>query len=381
MESLNTKIIFTGDIAFSKHFHNGWSYESCCDDEIINYLKDSDYVVGKIESPVTDHPIERNDPLFTISTPPAAADYIRKLNISVWNLSNNHIMDCGVQGLRDTIICAEDHGAVVLGAGKTIKNAEQPIILGNSVKVGLLSVSRPWKHIMADEHTPGVLTWDKMNRIQAAIQKLRSSVDWVLIVAHGGEEFSLMQPPSIRKIYRKFLKYGADIVVAHHPHVIGNYEQFKKKAIFYSLGNFIFDTDFQRTFPATDTGILLRICFSHTSFYFDHLPIYICRDAHKIQKAVETPAIFQNIDEKNYHLLWPLAAKYFYQLSMKRQKITNIRLAYMPYWKFLLRQYYHGIRFNRERTVFLGRLLSECGIWKASSLKDISNYIIQKERF
>jgi poly-gamma-glutamate synthesis protein (capsule biosynthesis protein) len=41
---------------------------------------------------------------------------------------------------------------------------------------------------------------------------------------------------------------GADIVIGHHPHVIQGMEIYKRKPIFYSLGNFIFDQYF-----STDT--------------------------------------------------------------------------------------------------------------------------------
>ena len=63
---------------------------------------------------------------------------------------------------------------------------------------------------------------------------------------------------------------GADIVLSHHPHVPMNYEIPKEgKAIFYSLGNFIFDTDYQRSQYYTEKGILLRLDFTKDDFSFE----------------------------------------------------------------------------------------------------------------
>ena len=52
---------------------------------------------------------------------------------------------------------------------------------------------------------------------------------------------------------------GADIIVCHHPHVPMNYEMFGEKILFYSLGNFIYDTDYQRAQINTDIGVVLKI--------------------------------------------------------------------------------------------------------------------------
>lgn len=41
------------------------------------------------------------------------------------------------------------------------------------------------------------------------------------------------------------------------------------KAIFYSLGNFIFDTDYQRVHRYTDTSVLLKLSFTEDSFSFE----------------------------------------------------------------------------------------------------------------
>jgi poly-gamma-glutamate synthesis protein (capsule biosynthesis protein) len=104
---------------------------------------------------------------------------------------------------------------------------------------------------------------------------------------------------------------GADVVVGHHPHVAENYELFEDgKAIFYSLGNFIFDTDYQRAHPYTDVGILLKLIFTEEKMTFEAIGTRIIRGPERIDTA-PLPDIFTNIPAEEYVLLAPLAAKGF----------------------------------------------------------------------
>jgi len=44
---------------------------------------------------------------------------------------------------------------------------------------------------------------------------------------------------------RAAINAGADLVVGSHPHVVQAVEIYKRKPIFYSLGNFLFGSDFK----------------------------------------------------------------------------------------------------------------------------------------
>ncbi len=125
------------------------------------------------------------------------------------------------------------------------------------------------------------------------------------------EEFTSLPSPYTRDRYLKFLELGADVVVAHHPHVPENYELFDNgKAIFYSLGNFIFDTDYQRVHLYTDVGVLLKLIFTEEAIDFEAIGIRIIRGDERIDIA-PLPAIFTDIPAAEYELLAPLSAKAF----------------------------------------------------------------------
>lgn len=53
--------------------------------------------------------------------------------------------------------------------------------------------------------------------------------------------------------YRDFIDYGADGVLAAHPHCLQGWEEYKGKPIFYSLGNFLFNSKESHGFRVNPT--------------------------------------------------------------------------------------------------------------------------------
>ena len=367
-----TSIIFTGDIAFSKYFSDGWKGEGCLSPSIIDFLKTADHVVANIECPITDAKVELLNKKLVHVSDPGTAQYLGKTGIKYWNLSNNHIMDCGDQGLLDTMRLAKENGCTTLGAGKNLAEACKPLILGDEVKVGIFSVTDPLKYLMAGEYSAGTLTWDKTKDIQSVIDGLKKECDWIVAIAHGGDEFCNLPMPYIRDQYKAFLEMGADLVVAHHPHVIQNYERFEDKVIYYSLGNFIFDTDNQRCYSHTDEGMLVRLNFSKDSYSADYCGTGINREKAIIEKA-DIPVIFTEIDEKNYRLLWPLEASRLYPIDYKKRRF--IKNDWNSSRFILLLKEIYILRKKRKRTLHKGRILSLFRGWKQSDCKDVVQYI------
>ena len=161
-----------------------------------------------------------------------------------------------------------------------------------------------------------------MDLIEENIKRIKATCRWCIMVAHGGEEFTSLPTPYTRDRYLSYLDMGADIIVCHHPHVPMNYETFPGKAIFYSLGNFIFDTPYQRAQFNTEKGLLLRICLTEDGFTFEPFGIEIDRnEEHVIQGKL--PAIFEDVPEEEYRRLVPLAAKMFVAATKRQQIFLN----------------------------------------------------------
>ncbi len=371
---MGTRIVFTGDISFSKFFANAWEKENLLAPEIRTYLRDADHTVANVECALTDRSIESSRVLNHACSPNAGA-FLRDAGMRCWSLANNHIMDCGADGMLDTVQCARDNGCQWLGVGENLAEAARPVMLGEDVRIGILSLAKPWTYLIAGEQKPGALTWEQTSAIKQGIDKLRADgADWVVLIVHGGDEYASVPLPYMRERYHALLGLGADIIVAHHPHVVQNYEcPAPNKAIFYSLGNFIFDTENQRTFAHTDTGVLLGVNFEKDAFAFDHLAVRIDHGQNTVVCG-ETPAIFCEISAEDYQKIWPLAAKCFYPVDLKNRKNLHPKIG--KYAKPVL--FAHEVfvcRHRREREIQCGRMLAAAGKWKTAGCKEAVQYI------
>ena len=174
-------------------------------------------------------------------------------------------------------------------------------------------------------------------------------------------------------------------MVSHHPHVPMNYETFENgKAIFYSLGNFVFDTDYQRAQFNTEKGVLLRVDFTEKSWDFKALGLVIDRNDEKI-KAAPLPKIFTDVREEDYKLLAPLSAKAFVAATKRQQLFLNKE----KFSAFTEKDW--AEHFNEEKRS--GRVPGEAldfrilvpfaakaekGEWQNSSLNEVKEYILEQ---
>ena len=249
---------------------------------------------------------------------PEATCVLKAICSDVWNISNNHIMDAGLEGLVSTRKIAADMNCAVIGAGVNEKEASEPVYFEEAGGIGMFGVAYMKECIPAGKDEPGVFRWDDLDYISERIAEVKRNHRWCIIVAHGGEEFADLPNPYTRDRYLKYLELGADVVVAHHPHVPENYETFENgKAIFYSLGNFIFDTDYQRVHPYTDMGVLLKLHFTEDEMTFEAMGTRIIRGEDRIKEGL-LPGMFTDIRQEEYELLSPLAARVFLEEERKK---------------------------------------------------------------
>lgn len=86
--------------------------------------------------------------------------------------------------------------------------------------------------------------------VKKRIGELRATSDLVMVQLHSGFQFQEASSRNVQQNARAAIDMGADLVIAHHPHVLQGADFYKGKLIVYSLGNFIFDQDFLDTFPS-----------------------------------------------------------------------------------------------------------------------------------
>lgn len=312
---ISTSVGFTGDLSFSGYFTGCEGDDELLDAGIREFLDGNDYNVINFESPVTPCRITKKRRLAHRCGPEALQFVKRNIKNPILSFANNHMMDFGYIGVIDSMDAANEVEIPFVGIGLDINEACRCVILGDEVKVGVLAVEYK-KYLIATQHYGGPLHESKKDYIRQAINELRPQVDYVVLVYHGGDEFLHAPMPFIRKQLKNYLDWGCDIVVAHHPHVVQGYEVLGQKAIFYSLGNFIFDTDYQRVMDDTEYGMLLRIEFTKDGFSFSGLPTFIDRENKKV-KTGDDLRYFTDIGECDYKKFWSTEA--YRQLDVKQR--------------------------------------------------------------
>lgn len=135
-------------------------------------------------------------------------------------------------------------------ANKTDMNANKNLAIKNGYALPLPEGELYFGGInfcLANENTAKTEPLKKdMERIIANIHEARRQADYVMVSVHS-HEFSgknVTEPAEFIKIFaHECIDAGADVILAHGPHELRGIELYKNKPIFYSLGNFIFQTE------------------------------------------------------------------------------------------------------------------------------------------
>lgn len=384
----STTLIFTGDIGFDKYMDRRWEDSNLVSGEIMEYLHSSDHVIINVEGPLSKQEkiIKENGvAALTHSMDPSVADFFDKISADIWNINNNHIMDVADKGMRDTLTCAKEHGVKTLGAGMNLDEAKAPVFLEEAGGIGIIAVGYERACRIAGDDTPGCLNFSRMDIVKEQIEYIKKKCRWCIVVAHDGEEFTALPMPYTRERYLSYLDMGADIVVAHHPHVPMNYEiTLDNKAIFYSLGNFIFDTDYQRSQFNTEFGLFLKLKLTESDFEFEPYGLKIDREKECIIKW-SVPEIFRNVTEEEYKMLLPLAAKMFIENTKRQLKYLKPAVFENATEEQFVDNFYEPLRSGRVpgkvldfQIVYPLSLEYENGEWKDSSLEDVKAFMLKQ---
>ena len=385
MSQSRTSIVFTGDIGFDRYMDKRWEDENLLSKSVLDFFHSADHTVANVEGALIDAVDDGSRGVFFHSMNPAATRVLKDMHADIWSIGNNHTMDAGVEGVLSTNKIAADMGCLTMGAGLNHVEASEPIYLDEAGGIGMFNVAYQAECIPATATDPGIFRWDDLDYIARRIAEIKSRCRWCVVVSHGGEEFTSLPSPYTRNRYLKFLELGADVVVGHHPHVPENYELFDNgKAIFYSLGNFIFDTDYQRVHLYTDIGVLLKLIFTEEKLDFEAIGIRIVRGEERID-AAPLPDVFTNIPAAEYELLSPLSAKAFVVEDMRKmiylepKRFTDAPQEVWDGYFFSEEPdgFFKGAHMDFNIIVPYSKKADE-GEWKKSRLEKVKEYILRQ---
>ena len=195
-------------------------------------------LVANLESPLCDQVPAVADGVLRFAAPTNLAENLREQGMAAVSLANNHVLDCGDDGLQATIIALDRAGIGHTGAGQSRLEAIAPAILKvGDVRIGILGFS----YIQAATDTqPGVASLYDAT-VDEAIARVRPAVDFLVAMPHAGIELFQYPLPRDQRIYRRMVDLGVDLVVGSHPHCVQAAEVHAGRWIYYGIGDCLFD--------------------------------------------------------------------------------------------------------------------------------------------
>ncbi len=204
-----------------------------------------DFTIVNLEGVLTTSTKADTSRTYNIKGDPSYAGILTAGDVEAVSMANNHRLDFGTQGTKDTVAALEAEG---------ILYAYDDIVCISEVKgirIGYVSVNE--------------IAWGKGTEglVRDGIDKLKEEkVDLIIACCHWGTEKEYYPDDYQTELGPKCIDMGADLVLGHHPHVLQGIEEYNDKYIVYSLGNFCFganrnpaDKDtmiFQQTFTFVD---------------------------------------------------------------------------------------------------------------------------------
>ncbi len=262
---LQVKIMAVGDISLSRNVaaqidkHNDPLFPFKSLDSL---LKSTDLNIGNLESPFSGSEYYPPTGSLVFNAPTGNVRGLVEYNFKVLNIANNHALDQGVAGLKNTIEYLKEHNIQTIGAGESLTDAWAPLVQEiNGIRMAFIGAS------YASINDDGQVTSDYIARIQdldrliEAVTLAKTQADVVIVQMHAGTEYVRAPGDNQVAFAHSAIDAGADIVIGHHPHWIQTIEKYNNKYIFYSLGNFIFD---QMWSQETRAGLTLLLTIEKT---------------------------------------------------------------------------------------------------------------------
>jgi len=242
---------------------------------ILDWLGEADVAFANLETTLAENkPYYHPRPTtYRFRADPTNAEGLKNLGIDVVSLANNHVFDYGDSAFIETLKALDDAGVRHVGAGVDLEEALTPAILdvdgqrlafiGFATVFPVTGVASPERAGVAairnkiiyefesarlpTDLRPGYAALPKIyespmeqdvQRMKDRIRRAKEESDLLIVSVHWGREYEDTPSEGQRKLGHEMIDAGADMVIGHHPHTAQSIEIYKGKYIFYSLGNF-----------------------------------------------------------------------------------------------------------------------------------------------
>jgi len=220
-------------------------------ENVAEIFREDDMTIANLEGTLTFSEEYEPGRTYNIKGDPEYAFLLSDASVEAVSMANNHRLDYGENGSKDTVASLEEAGV----AWAYERNLGFYDV--KDIRIGWVSVNEASQGKSVERF------------LEEGIAKLREEgAQLVLACCHWGTEKEYYPEEYQRELGRKCIDWGADLVIGHHPHVLQGIERYEGRYIVYSLGNFCFganknpsDKDtmiFQQTFIFREGELLLE---------------------------------------------------------------------------------------------------------------------------
>lgn len=252
VDSAKSRIFLAGEVFWGRYMRDaaakselgyGFPFSGLASFEREKY----DAWFGHMECPITNNSLtsKQQEATLTFNCRPEFLEEAAKW-FDVMSLANNHTDNMGGQvGLDETRKNLGEHGLQYYGNYDNRVLDELCEVVDLPVRINYLlgegdveqfPIAMCGFHVVFTLPTPE----------QLDVIKDYSRYFLTIVTPHMGQEYVSLADQLKVDTYRAMIDRGADLVVASHPHWVQNTEVYKDKLIMYSVGNFMFDQQFDK---------------------------------------------------------------------------------------------------------------------------------------
>lgn len=219
------------------------------------YFAASDLTVGNLKTmlcaaaPYTGEQY-KVDGKYHCNAPQSFLDAVRQAGFDFLMLANNHNLDCGAAGIRETLNRIDDAGLMRTGLFAGPAERRFALVEVNGIRLALLSWSTWYNRNetrLTDEGRRALLNEYAPDRAASDIAAARAAgAEFVLTYIHWGVDAEYKTEPSasMRRMAQELADAGADYIVGSHTHSVQPHDLITARdgrivPVAWSMGNFV----------------------------------------------------------------------------------------------------------------------------------------------
>lgn len=235
------KTLMFGDVCFKEELWDSVrkKEKETLFSDVSELISSADFSAVNLECALTEseYRIKKFGP--NLKSPVEAAEILKSVGITLAGISNNHVFDFGIEGMRDTLAAIESAGLDYTGFGDNYEDSRENYYFEkDGEKIAVVAVCEH-EYSYALENRMGSRPYDEYETMDD-IREAKANADRVIVMYHGGKEHCHYPSPRLLKLSRAMVRCGADVVLCQHSHCIGCYEKYMDGHIVYGQGNFHF---------------------------------------------------------------------------------------------------------------------------------------------